>query len=156
MIWYKYVQFAGLLETPSVPIQSPPDVVHYKILLYGKPAIGKTSTIAKLSGQGLYWIVYHIASCDTYIVYRSIVCDIKAAPSLGLGQVSFRVIFEKFRQASLIVFHHSPPSPCEWTPKTELLHIILILEIPLAHVETPGIQTTVVHWPVKVSQFLGF
>ncbi|XP_028519398.1 ciliogenesis and planar polarity effector 2 [Exaiptasia diaphana] len=64
----------GLLEIPSLPMQSPPDIINYKIVLYGKPGIGKTSTIAKLSGQ----------------------------------------------------------------------------EIPLTHIETPGIQTTVIYWPVKL------
>lgn len=42
----------GLLEMPSLPMQSPPDILNYKILLSGKAGIGKTSTIAKLSGQG--------------------------------------------------------------------------------------------------------
>ncbi|KXJ06553.1 REM2- and Rab-like small GTPase 1 [Exaiptasia diaphana] len=48
----------GLLEIPSLPMQSPPDIINYKIVLYGKPGIGKTSTIAKLSGQGHFVLVY--------------------------------------------------------------------------------------------------
>ncbi|XP_031562255.1 ciliogenesis and planar polarity effector 2-like [Actinia tenebrosa] len=64
----------GLLEMPSLPMQSPPDILNYKILLSGKAGIGKTSTIAKLSGQ----------------------------------------------------------------------------EIPRTHIETPGIQTSVIYWPVKL------
>lgn len=42
----------GLLEAPSLPPQLPVENVSYKIFLTGKPAVGKTSTVAKLLGQG--------------------------------------------------------------------------------------------------------
>ena len=44
--------FPGLLEAPSLPPQLSIETVSYKIFLTGKPAIGKTSTVAKLLGQG--------------------------------------------------------------------------------------------------------
>ncbi|CAH3156722.1 unnamed protein product [Porites evermanni] len=66
----------GVLETPSLPPQLNIETVSYKIILTGKPAVGKTSTVAKLLGQ----------------------------------------------------------------------------EIPRIHVETPGIQTSVVYWPAKLKE----
>ena len=42
----------GLLEAPSLPPQLPVENVSYKIFLTGKPAVGKTSIVAKLLGQG--------------------------------------------------------------------------------------------------------
>lgn len=50
--------FPGLLEAPSLPPQLSIETVSYKIFLTGKPAIGKTSMVAKLLGQGepLYYI----------------------------------------------------------------------------------------------------
>ena len=44
--------FSGVLETPSLPPQLNIETVSYKIILTGKPAVGKTSTVAKLLGQG--------------------------------------------------------------------------------------------------------
>ena len=41
-----------MLETPSLPPQLNVETVSYKIILTGKPAVGKTSTVAKLLGQG--------------------------------------------------------------------------------------------------------
>lgn len=41
-----------MLETPSLPPQLNIETVSYKIILTGKPAVGKTSTVAKLLGQG--------------------------------------------------------------------------------------------------------
>lgn len=66
----------GLLEAPSLPPQLSVETVSYKIILTGKPGVGKTSTVAKLLGQ----------------------------------------------------------------------------EIPNFHVETPGIQTSVVYWPTKLKE----
>ena len=43
---------SGLLEAPSLPPQLNIETVSYKIFLAGKPAVGKTSTVAKLLGQG--------------------------------------------------------------------------------------------------------
>ncbi|XP_067049386.1 ciliogenesis and planar polarity effector 2-like isoform X1 [Acropora muricata] len=64
----------GLLETPSLPPQLSVETASFKIVLTGKPGVGKTSTVAKLLGQ----------------------------------------------------------------------------EVPKFHIETPGIQTSVVYWPVKL------
>ena len=59
--------FSGLLEAPSLPPQLNIETVSYKIILTGKPAIGKTSTVAKLLGQGDLSTAYlHITTC-TYI-----------------------------------------------------------------------------------------
>lgn len=44
--------FSGVLETPSLPPQLNIETVSYKIILTSKPAVGKTSTVAKLLGQG--------------------------------------------------------------------------------------------------------
>lgn len=41
----------GILEAPSLPPQLAVETVSYKIFLTGKPAVGKTSTVAKLLGQ---------------------------------------------------------------------------------------------------------
>ncbi|XP_015771071.1 PREDICTED: REM2- and Rab-like small GTPase 1 [Acropora digitifera] len=42
----------GLLETPSLPPQLSVETASFKIVLTGKPGVGKTSTVAKLLGQG--------------------------------------------------------------------------------------------------------
>ena len=44
--------FSGVLETPSLPPQLNIETASYKIILTGKPAVGKTSTVAKLLGYG--------------------------------------------------------------------------------------------------------
>ena len=49
--FYAYF-FLGLLEVPSLPPQLAIETVSYKIILTGKPGVGKTSTVAKLLGQG--------------------------------------------------------------------------------------------------------
>jgi len=43
------MSFEGLLEKPNVPTQV--EEVTYKIFLVGKSGVGKTSTVAKLSGN---------------------------------------------------------------------------------------------------------
>ncbi|XP_064643123.1 ciliogenesis and planar polarity effector 2-like isoform X2 [Lineus longissimus] len=43
----------GLLEKPSVPLASSLEEYKYKILIYGKTGVGKTSTVAKLSGNDI-------------------------------------------------------------------------------------------------------
>lgn len=51
-MWAIMSWFPGLLEAPSLPPQLSIETVSYKIFLTGKPAVGKTSTVAKLLGQG--------------------------------------------------------------------------------------------------------
>ncbi|EDO36605.1 predicted protein, partial [Nematostella vectensis] len=62
-------KFFGMLEMPSLPLQSTADVVSYKIFLSGKPGIGKTSTIAKLSGQEVPHMHIETPGIQTSVVY---------------------------------------------------------------------------------------
>ncbi|RMX38062.1 hypothetical protein pdam_00003093 [Pocillopora damicornis] len=59
----------GLLEAPSLPPQLPVENVSYKIFLTGKPAVGKTSTVAKLLGQEIS--SYHVETpgIQTSVIY---------------------------------------------------------------------------------------
>ena len=49
---YQNFCLLGLLETPSLPPQLSVETASFKIILTGKPGVGKTSTVAKLLGQG--------------------------------------------------------------------------------------------------------
>lgn len=42
----------GLLEQPGFPSEITPTIVPFKLLLLGKSAVGKTSTVTKLAGKG--------------------------------------------------------------------------------------------------------
>lgn len=59
----------GLLEAPSLPPQLAIETVSYKIILTGKPAVGKTSTVAKLLGQEIPGIHVETPGIQTSVVY---------------------------------------------------------------------------------------
>ena len=63
--------FPGLLEAPSLPPQLAVETVSYKIFLTGKPAVGKTSTVAKLLGQGtVYSVILRLLNLSDYMHYH--------------------------------------------------------------------------------------
>lgn len=53
MILVEVYLIAGILDKPVLPANITADEVKYKILLVGKSGVGKTSTIAKLSGNDI-------------------------------------------------------------------------------------------------------
>jgi GTPase SAR1 family protein len=50
----RYLFYSGLLEEPGFPSGITPTVVPFKLLLLGKSTVGKTSTVAKLAGKGVF------------------------------------------------------------------------------------------------------
>ena len=46
------LNFSGVLERPTFPLGISSEILSYKLFLYGKAAVGKTSLICKLCGLG--------------------------------------------------------------------------------------------------------
>ncbi|CAB4008151.1 REM2- and Rab-like small GTPase 1 [Paramuricea clavata] len=59
----------GLLEQPGFPSGITPTIVPFKLLLLGKSAVGKTSTVAKIAGKELPAIYSETPGIQTTLIY---------------------------------------------------------------------------------------
>ncbi|XP_046864535.1 LOW QUALITY PROTEIN: ciliogenesis and planar polarity effector 2-like [Xenia sp. Carnegie-2017] len=59
----------GILEKPALPSGIAPPIVPYKLLLLGKAAVGKTSTVAKLAGKELASTYAETPGIQTTLIY---------------------------------------------------------------------------------------
>ena len=59
MVYILSYFLTGLLEQPGFPSGLAPTIVPFKLLLLGKSAVGKTSTVAKLAGKGVFMVLFY-------------------------------------------------------------------------------------------------
>jgi flagellar biosynthesis GTPase FlhF len=59
------------LEQPGFPSGITPTIVPFKLLLLGKSAVGKTSTVAKLAGKGasLFCFAFEKDFCSVKLLF---------------------------------------------------------------------------------------